>query len=398
MAEVALNAGSVVSKWVSKYFREYVRASRFLPYMGDGESKIFTVKYELQTEAGKTINIPLVTRLTGNGVGGSEVLDGNEEELGNYNCSLSVDWVRNGIRVPKSETYKTEIDLLNAARAMLKQWSAEDLRTDIIHGLMQVIGATDNSGTTIPYAEITLDTTNGGYMVASTFTAGATFLRRKGVTWTSATEANKDAWLAANTDRVLFGATRSNASSNDHSTSLANVDSTSDRLTCATASLAKRMAQNANPHITPYMTEDGREYFVMFCAPRSFRDLKGDSVMIAANRDTRSREGAGMDKNPLFQDGDLIYDGIIFREVPEIPHLVNVGASGTTDVEPNFLCGQQAMGIAWGQEPTPKTDSLKDYGFRPGVAMEELRTVKKLAYNGKQNGIVTVYCAAPADS
>jgi len=394
MAEVQLASASEKQKWISSYFKEYVRRSRFLPYMGRGETSIILSKYELQEESGKTINMPLITRLSGNGVGGSAVLDGNEEELGNYNCSISVDWVRNGVRVPKSTSYKTEIDLWGAGKAMLRQWSGEDLRTDIIYAMMQPVTAGD---TTVPYAEITVDATNGGYQIASGYTAGSSFLRRDGVTWTSATEANKDAWLAANSDRILFGASRSNASSLDHSTSLGNIDTTSDRLTVATASLAKRMAGNANPHITPFQLEDGREFYVMFCGPRSFRDLKGDTVMVAANRDARSREGSGMDKNPIFQDGDLIYDGIIFREVPEIPHIVGVGNS-TSDVEPNFLCGQQAIGIAWGQEPTPQTDMVKDYKFRPGAAIEELRGVKKMAFNGKQHGIVTVYTSAPADS
>ena len=196
---------------------------------------------------------------------------------------------------------------------------------------------------------------------------------------------------------MLFGKVRSNISSNDHSAALTTLDTTNDKLTVATAQLAKRMAGNANPHITPFMTEDGREYYVMFCGPRSFRDLKNDSTMLAANRDSRAREAGGMDKNPIFQDGDLIYDGIIFREVPEIPHIVNVGDSATTDVEPNFLCGQQALGVAWGQTPTPQTE-VNDYKFRPGIAIEELRGVKKLAFNGKQNGVVTVYTAAGADS
>jgi hypothetical protein len=29
------------------------------------------------------------------------------------------------------------------------------------------------------------------------------------------------------------------------------------------------------------------------------------------NKDARPREQNGMDKNPLFQDGDQIYDGVI---------------------------------------------------------------------------------------
>lgn len=392
MAEVQLATALEKQIWIKDYFKEYVRASRFGPYIKTGDDSIIVAKMELQEEAGKTINIPLITRLTGEGVSGSQVLDGNEESLGNYNCAISIDWRRNGVRVPKSTSYKTEIDLLNAGRAMLKQWEAEQLRTDIIYASEEVVTTGD---TTVYYGGISVDSTNGGYRITAAESGGGTFTRN-GVTYTSATEAQKDAYLVANSDRILFGASRSNASSNDFSTSLANIDNTSDKMTTATASLAKRMAMNADPHIRPFMLGDGREYFVMFTGPRSFRDLKLDTAMVNANRDARAREGSGMDKNPLFQDGDLIYDGIIFREVPEIPHVVGVG-NGGIDVECNVLCGQQAIGIAWGQQPTPRTDNLKDYQFRPGVAIEELLKVKKLAFNSKQHGCVSVWTAAVGD-
>ena len=62
------------------------------------------------------------------------------------------------------------------------------------------------------------------------------------------------------------------------------------------------------------------------------------------------------------------------------------------------LLGGGSVGIAWGQEPTPKTDNIKDYGFRPGVAIEELLGVKKINFNGVQNGIVTMFVGAAADS
>ena len=394
MAEVVLATESEKQIWDKDYLEESVRASRFAAYMGKAPTKIIIVKHELETEAGKTINIPLITQLTNKGVGGSTALRGRETQIGNYNCPITIDWDRNAVVVPKSESYKTEINFLNAGKPLLKNWTATALKMDIIYALMQVI---PSGNTTVPYAEITDDTTNGGYKIAAGYVPETVFDRYEGVSWTSASEAQKDAWLALNSDRVLFGKTRSNISANDHSAALTTLDATNDKLTVATAKLAKRMAEQARPAITPYMTEDGAEYYVMFCGPRSFRDLSEDSVMVAANRDARAREGSGMDKNPLFQGGDLIYDGIIFRKVPEIPHIVNVGDSATTDVEPNFLCGQQALGVAWGQTPTPQTE-VNDYKFRPGIAIEELRGVKKLAFNGKQHGVVTVYCAAGADS
>ena len=370
MSEVILASASEKQKWISQYYSEYVRASGFKPYMGRSSSSIIIAKYELQEEAGKTINIPLITRLVGQGVTGATVLDGSEEELGNYNCAISVDWRRNGVRVPKSTSYKTEIDLYGAAKDMLRQWEAEKLRDDVIKAMLSVV------------------------------TTGDTTVKLE-----DSSAANRNAYAAANADRLLFGKLRSNYSAT-WATAMGNLDTTDDKCTVASMSLAKRMAKQADPHVRPYKTSDGREYFVAFHGSRTFRDLKADTTMTQANREARSREGNGMDDNPIFQDGDLLYDGIIHREVPEIDdiastgtyNLTNAGASGTTDVRPVFLCGAQAVGIAWGQEPTPRSDMDKDYKFRPGVAIEELLGVKKLAYNGKQHGMVSCFFAAAADS
>ena len=384
MAETTLATASEKQVWISDYLAEYVRESGFLPYMGRKSSSIILTKYELAEESGKTINIPLVTKLTAAGVRGSGVLNGAEEQLGNFNCAISVDWIRNGVKVPKSSSFKTEINLLNAGRDMLKLWSADTLRSDMIKFM---------AGPTV--------TTSSLPAVAILDTAGNTVVA-------AATAANYNTWCAANSDRILFGLLTSNFSAT-HATGLANVDSTNDKLTTGIGSLAKRMAKAASPAIRPYRLADGREYFVMFCGARSFRDLKLDTVMVSANRDSRAREGGGMDSNPLFQDGDMIHDGIIYRQIEEISTIVTTsatfvaaGAAGIS-VEPNFLCGQQAMGVAWGQEPTPITDALDDYKFRPGVAIEELRGIAKLHFGtgsasaSKQQGIVTVYTSGVGD-
>jgi hypothetical protein len=75
------------SAWTSGYFAEYVRDSGFFPYMGGS----YITKYELPEDDGKTIAIPLITRVKGAGVTASQVLTGTEEELANYNCALSID-------------------------------------------------------------------------------------------------------------------------------------------------------------------------------------------------------------------------------------------------------------------------------------------------------------------
>lgn len=380
--ETTLASASARQRWISQYFAEYVRTSKFAPYMGRSPMSIIVCKYELQQEKGVAINIPLITRLKGSGVTGSEVLEGNEEELGNYNFPIFIDWRRNGVRIPKSTTYQTEIDLFNAARDMLKEWDAEKLRDDLIYSCLSVL---DSPSTIVPInlGLITQDTVDGGYQILS-----SNFI---------ATSTQQNNWVANNSDRILFGHLRSNNQSNNFLNSLLELAYTTDSLTTDVAELGKRMAKLASPHIRPYKTKDGAEYFVLFTNSRSFRDIKNDDNMVQANREARAREGNGMERNPLFQDGDLIKDGIIYREVEEIPILPGLGDSGD-DIGPNFLCGAQAMGVAWGQEPTPRTDNLQDYQFRPGVAIEELLGVDKLFFNGVQHGMVSIFTAASPDA
>lgn len=383
MAETVLASASEKQIWTDKYFEEYVRTSRFLPYMGAGYNMPIVTKYELEEEAGKTINIPLLTRLTSAGVYNNGILEGKEEALGNYNQAISIQYIRNGVIVPKSTQYKTEINLLNAARPRLKTWSAENLRDWIIK-----VGMSSAWSGGVNYPMVPIYDVDGN------------------VVRVAATETEKDAWLGNNTDRILFGSALSNRSGSDHSASLLNIDNTADKLTTGVAMLAKEMAENANPHIRPFQVDDaeGREYYVMFCGSRSFRDLQNDTAMIAANRDARAREAMGMNRNPLFQDGDLIYEGIIFRKVPEITSILTTSSAFSTagaggiSVEPNFLCGAQAAAVVWGQQPTPITDLLPDYRFRPGVAIEELRGVEKLVFNNVQQGMVTVYTAGVASA
>lgn len=360
MAETILNSGLTITRWRKNYFREYTRDTRFAPYMGRGNENIIVTMYELQSEAGKTIIVPFVGRLTGSGVSGSQVLEGNEEDLGSGNMPVSVDWRRNAVIVPKSEAYKTDIDLLDAAKPALRSWESELLRSDIIREF-GAITQNNASFSTVPYAD--------------------------------ATEAEKDAWVALNTDRILFGKDIANNSANDHSASLANIDTTNDKANYAWVLKMKRIAKDAK--ITPYKSDQaaGQEWFVLFVGSRAFRDLEADQTIIDIDKATRER---GTGSNPLFQGGDLLVRGVIIREEQEIPVYTGVGAS-TSDVEPAYLAGSGAIAIAWGQMPQSKT-RLTDYDFRKGVGIEELLGVKKIHENGVQRSIVTGYVSASADS
>lgn len=376
MAETQTNSALVVKQWDDKFFKEYVRDSRFKRYMGTDENSVIQVREDLTKKKGDQITIPLVTRLTGSGVTGNAVLEGNEEQLDNYGWAIPVDVHRNAVIVTEWEEQKSAIDLRNAARMQLKLWAMERLRGGT--GASSKFGIIDN--------------------MAAVYD-GSTY-----ALYADASEAVKDAWVANNDDRILFGNAKSNNSSNDHSASLANVDTTNDTLDSGIVSLAKRMAKTADPHIRPIRTNEDEEWYVMFANSLAFRDLKADTVITQANREGWQRYGGsaktgGEGGNPLFRDGDLVYDGVIIREVPEIAVISGVGAS-SADVAPNYLCGAQALANVWAQRTASRVNQQggSDYGFRFGVGCQEIRGCRKNFFNDIQHGMVTVYTAGAADS
>jgi len=356
--ETIVNSGLAITRWRKNYFLGYVRGSRFGPYQGRGNNNIIVTMYELQTQAGKNIIVPFVGELNGSGVSGSQVLEGNEEDLGTGNMPVTVDWRRNAVIIPKSEQQKTDIDLLDAAKPALQRWESNLMRADIIREL-GAITVNDAAFSTIPYA--------------------------------TASEPQKDAWLALNSDRILFGNAMANNSGNDHSASLANIDTTNDLASYDWVLRMKGVATDAK--ITPYTANEaeGQENFVLWVGSRTFRRLERDETIRTVDKDARTR---GL-TSPLFQGGDLMVRGIIIREEPEIPVYAGVGASGS-DVQPAYLAGAGALAIAWGQMPQSKT-RLADYDFRKGVGIEELVGTKKIHENGVQRSIVTGYVSAPAD-
>ena len=153
-----------------------------------------------------------------------------------------------------------------------------------------------------------------------------------------------------------------------------------------------------------YVKEMDQEWYVVFVNPQSWRDLTEDNpttnVLTLANRDARIR---GVD-NPLFTGDSLVWDGMIIREIPEIG-AIDVSGSAGARIAPVYLCGAQAVGLAWAQRTKSTTDT-DDYEFLHGVGVQEIRRIEKLRFGTaagadtttpKDHGIVTGFFAAAAD-
>lgn len=379
MATTTVTNNNKLIQYIKQINREYVRENVLSPYMGTAVNSIFRMHNQPKM-GGEQMNIPIVTRLSGAGVGPGTLV-GNEEAIDNYGFRLWIDWARHGVTIKKSEQHKSSIDLFGEALPLLSDWGKERQRDDLIAAMMALPSETAPVG----LGSDAGDTVNG-------------------VRFESATAAQRNTWVSDNSDRVLFGAAKSNYNAT-FSTALANVDATNDKLSAASVSLMKRIAKTARPAIRPYKTEDGREYFVAFTGSYTFRDLKTSLEVI--NRDARPRE---VKSNPIFQDGDLMYDGVIIREVPEIDDFVDTvwttlatGGASSIRTCPVFLCGQQAAAIGWGQMARNTERREDDYGFIKGVGVEmAYGTGKVFKKHGASNrlvqwGMVTGFFSAVGD-
>ena len=353
-------------QWSSDFWVEYIRQNQFTPYFGTTMDAMIQLRTDLTREPGDSVVFPTVRSLVGAGVTGNAVLEGNEEILNARSLKVPVGVIRHAVAVSQWDEQKSVIDLLNAARQVLKNWAMNKLRADIILSLGAV---TADGDVQISYA--------------------------------AATAAQRNTWLVNNSDRVLFGASKSN-NTGVYATSLTNIDNTADKLTAAQITLAKRIARTASPKIRPIRVNDDEEWYVMFVPSMVFRDLMLDPTIVNSLQYAWNR---GSD-NPLFTAGDILYDGVIIREIPELPTIPDVGAGATVDAGASYLCGAQALGIAWAQRTKAITNE-RDYGFFSGVGVQEIRGVAKLRFGTDptvdqtkpvDNGVVTVWSAAEPDA
>jgi hypothetical protein len=384
MALTTVQANNKLIIFRKEVSREYIRQNLFSPYVGNEITAIIRTLQDPKN-GGEQLNIPLVARLKATAIS-TGTLVGAEESIDNFGDRMWIDWARNAVVLTKAEEQKSSIDLFGQARPLLEDWGKELQRNEIVDTFYAIpLNSTPPAG---------LGSANGQ--------------RVNGALFDAATAGQRNTWISDNQDRVLVGGAQGNFSAT-FATAMLNVTA-GMTLSASMLSKAKRLAKLANPRIRPYKLKNGREYFVCFANSLQFRDLQQDATIINANTQARPREGDGLDQNPLFQDGDLIYNGVIVREIPELtqrlpvayqPGGATVGAANG-QIAPAFLCGQSAMAWAWGRMPRPTFLKQDDYQFLRGVGIEMAYGLKKIAKLNltaqyKEWGVFTIFTSAVAD-
>lgn len=360
MTDTTASAAVRAKQWDDGFFMEYVRTNRFKRYMGGTENSIIQVKNDLTKKKGDALTINLVGALDASAGPntGTVTLVGNEKALPNDGHRIQIGVVRDAVVVNMEEEQASAFDIRQAGKVALKDLAGRYLRNDIVSALGSI----------------------------------------NGVDYATATAPQKDAWTAANADRVLFG--RDIANYNPvHATALATIAAT-DTLDRATVSKLRRIAQDAETvngeGIRPYRYGEDEESYVLFVGSKPFRDLKLEMATVLAEAEKRGRD------NPLFVGTTSLYwDGVVVREIPWIPDTGAVGAAAA-NVAPVYLCGAQALGVAWAQTTKTTVRKEDDYGFKNGVGFMELRGIDKLLWDQDGTpidwGVVTGFVAAEAEA
>src|SRR5262245_47617459 len=195
--------GLTPTQWQSDFFVEYIRDSQFSIYFGTSENSMMQLQTDLTRKPGDSVVFPTVRQLVGAGVVGNAVLEGNEELLDARSLKVVVNPLRHAVAVSQWDEQKSVIDLLMAARSVLKSWAMNRLREEIMASLAAI---TADGDVQIDYG--------------------------------AATAAQRNTWMANNSDRVLFGAERANAASGVMATALGLIDNTNDKMSGAIVSLA----------------------------------------------------------------------------------------------------------------------------------------------------------------
>lgn len=336
-------------------------------FVGTGSTNVIERITELTTtERGDRCIMQLVADLTGDGVAGDNILEGNEEALFNDSIEILVDQLRTGVRAKGAMAeQRTVIRFRSTAKEKLAFWFADKLDE-----LMFLTAAG------ISYT-LKLDgsTRTGSQLPSLAFATDIT---------------------APSSGRKFF------ANSATSTATLATSDKLSWNQVIDLQAYAKRKRMKP-------IRAGGREYYALLVSTEQLRDLKSDSTY----QTLVSRAAPRGDSNPLFKNAVAVIDGCIIYDHNKVPNTLGLasgskwGSGSTVDGAQAMLLGAQAMGFAQVTSMKYSESDNTDYQNRPGIAVGRLIGMVKPVFTSltdlssgsptKQDfGVISFYTAAGA--
>lgn len=332
--------------WAKKLFAEALKATRFSQFVGDGSSSLVQRKDETSKAAGDKITVGLRMQLTGEGIQGDQVLEGNEESLVTYSDSVLLDQLRHAVRTA-GEMSQQRVPFSVRAESMsgLRDWWAGRLDECFFN---QLAG-------------------NTAYSSSQT------------------TRTGNNATIAPSTTRIVV------ANNNDAEVSL----TTTAVLKLTDIDRLVTKAKTATPLIRPIRT-DGEDLYVMFIHPQTSYQLRRDASTAGNFIDIQkaAMQGGKISDNPIFTGASWMYNNVVVHESVRVPLVPS-----QTAYYRNIFCGAQAMLLAFGQRkggdaegPSSWDEESFDYGNQLGVGGSMIFGMKKTVFNSVD--FATIVCSS----
>ena len=317
----------------------------FTKFIGKDSGAMIQTLEELQKHPGDKVTFGLRMQLTGSGVAGDSVLEGQEEALSFFSTSLSIDQLRHAVKVTGNMSQqRVAYNLRSQAMSGLADWFSSRYDVAIINHL------TGNSSQT------NLLFTGNNTPVAPS-------------------SANQI--FAGN-----VGGESSLTASNTFSLPMIN------------QMVVK--AKTLTPAIRPIKLKYG-EYYLLFLHPLQLNALKNDTNATGWNGIYQAMiMGQTKENNPIFTGAAGMYNGVIIHEDARVTYGDNTQnlihtdlgapASGTTSVARAVFCGAQAAVMSWGRgydwpHRYKWVEQTKDYENQLGVSCGAVFGATKCVYN-----------------
>lgn len=367
MANTISISGLRQQLWSKDLLDDVIRdMENVMQFMGPDANNVIQVTRDLSKSKGDRESFGLVTRLVGDGVTGDDELEGNEESMTSYSQTVSIDQIRNAVRLKgKLDAQKVVYDQISSARENLRTWMKE-------------------------------------------FLARQMFLKLGGVTNTALVDTNgvvvggRAAW--SNTPDFIPDADEAAGSGNRYlniaAASTTTLNATTHKMTLDFITKCAVKAKLANPKIQP-ISSGGDDFYVMYLHPLQVRDLRQSSDWKTAQENAKVRS----DKNPVFSGTLGYWSGVLLLENEFVPYL-NVATAGNSfrgaavgtvcavNAARALLCGRQAALMAEASNPEALVVETFDYKNKDGVAGSFIGGIQKTSFNSKEFGVIACDTAA----
>lgn len=357
--------------WALDLWRTARNQSFLMRFTGSGHNAMIQRITQLtKTEKGARAVMTLLADLTGDGVMGDYILEGNEEEIKAYDTVIQIDQLRNANRLKgRLADQKSIVNFRKSSKDLLAYWLADRL---------------DQLGF-LTLASLPFTRTNNG-AARPVLATGQNFSDLEFAIASPAPSANRSLYL--------------NSSGLNAGTGFDAADGTLTPLSYKDIVRLKAFAKDN--YIRGIKTGNGEEVYHLFTTPSGMASLKLDADYIANVRNA----GVRGNKNTLFAGTDsVLVDGIVVHEYRHVPNMTKAAAgqafgsvSGNdTQTQRALLCGAQAMGMA--DLGTPGWDEeYFDYKNSPGISINKMMGLLNPLFKGnpadpntdENFGVVTV--------